>query len=52
MRRDGQVAFVEHLGYSLTSDHQIVDGAPAARFMQTVIKKTEDIIALSGIAVA
>lgn len=52
VRRDGQVAFVEHLGYSLTSDHQIVDGAPAARFMQTVIKKTEDIIALSGIAVA
>jgi pyruvate dehydrogenase E2 component (dihydrolipoamide acetyltransferase) len=52
VRRDGQVAFIEHLGYSLTSDHQIVDGAPAARFMQTVIKKTEDIIALSGIAVA
>ncbi|MBN8219080.1 MAG: 2-oxo acid dehydrogenase subunit E2, partial [Spirochaetes bacterium] len=52
VRRDGQVAFVEHIGYSLTSDHQVVDGAPAARFLQTVLKKTEDIIALSGIAVS
>ncbi len=43
IRKDGQVVFEEHMIFSLTSDHQIVDGAPAARFLQTVIKKVEGI---------
>lgn len=51
-RVDGQVVFVDHMGLSLTSDHQIVDGAPAARFLQTVIKKIEDIVSLTGIAIS
>ena len=34
-RGDG-VAFVDHIGLSLTCDHQVIDGAPAARFMKTV----------------
>jgi pyruvate dehydrogenase E2 component (dihydrolipoamide acetyltransferase) len=33
---DGQVEFVPHLGLSLTINHQVVDGAPAARFLQAL----------------
>jgi pyruvate dehydrogenase E2 component (dihydrolipoamide acetyltransferase) len=32
---DGEVEFIPHLGLSLTINHQAVDGAPAARFLQT-----------------
>ncbi len=33
---DGEVAFVPHLGLSLTINHQVVDGAPGARFLQAL----------------
>jgi pyruvate dehydrogenase E2 component (dihydrolipoamide acetyltransferase) len=33
---DGDVSFVPQLGLSLTIDHQAVDGAPAARFLQAL----------------
>ncbi len=33
---DGEVAFIPHLGLSLTINHQVVDGAPGARFLQTL----------------
>jgi pyruvate dehydrogenase E2 component (dihydrolipoamide acetyltransferase) len=33
---DGEVQFVPHLGLSLTINHQVVDGAPAARFLQAL----------------
>jgi pyruvate dehydrogenase E2 component (dihydrolipoamide acetyltransferase) len=33
---DGDVVFVPHIGLSLTIDHQAVDGAPAARFLQAL----------------
>ncbi|MBC6935773.1 MAG: 2-oxo acid dehydrogenase subunit E2 [Chloroflexi bacterium] len=33
---DGQVEFVPHLGLSLTINHQVVDGAPAAHFLQAL----------------
>jgi pyruvate dehydrogenase E2 component (dihydrolipoamide acetyltransferase) len=36
VERDGNVEFVPHMGLSLTIDHQVVDGAPAARFLQDV----------------
>jgi pyruvate dehydrogenase E2 component (dihydrolipoamide acetyltransferase) len=29
----GEVTFIPHLGLSLTINHQVVDGAPAARFL-------------------
>jgi pyruvate dehydrogenase E2 component (dihydrolipoamide acetyltransferase) len=32
---DGEVQFIPHLGLSLTINHQVVDGGPAARFVQT-----------------
>jgi len=34
--KDGSVSFVPHIGLSLTIDHQAVDGAPGARFLQTL----------------
>lgn len=34
--KDGTVSFVPHIGLSLTIDHQAVDGAPGARFLQAL----------------
>jgi pyruvate dehydrogenase E2 component (dihydrolipoamide acetyltransferase) len=33
---DGEFEFVPHLNLSLTINHQIIDGAPGARFLQTL----------------
>ncbi len=33
---DGSVSFVPQIGLSLTINHQVVDGAPGARFLQTL----------------
>jgi pyruvate dehydrogenase E2 component (dihydrolipoamide acetyltransferase) len=33
---DGEIQFVPHIGLSLTINHQVVDGAPAARFLQAL----------------
>lgn len=33
---DGSASFVPHIGLSLTINHQVVDGAPGARFLQTL----------------
>ena len=33
---DGEIKFIPHLGLSLTIDHQVVDGAPGAKFLQTL----------------
>jgi pyruvate dehydrogenase E2 component (dihydrolipoamide acetyltransferase) len=30
------VQFVPHIGLSLTINHQVIDGAPAARFLQAL----------------
>jgi len=35
----GKVEFIPHLGLSLTINHQVVDGAPAARFLQTLSQR-------------
>lgn len=42
VERDGGVEFVPHLGLSLTFNHQVVDGAPAARFLQTLCQGLAD----------
>jgi pyruvate dehydrogenase E2 component (dihydrolipoamide acetyltransferase) len=34
---DGPVEFIPHLGLSLTINHQVVDGAPGARFLQALV---------------
>jgi pyruvate dehydrogenase E2 component (dihydrolipoamide acetyltransferase) len=36
MAADGSVQFVPQIGLSLTVNHQVVDGAPGARFLQTL----------------
>lgn len=33
---DGEVVHIPHIGLSLTINHQVVDGAPAARFLQVL----------------
>jgi pyruvate dehydrogenase E2 component (dihydrolipoamide acetyltransferase) len=43
VRRNGNVAFVDYLGLSLTCDHQVIDGAPAARFLKVLTKRIEGI---------
>jgi pyruvate dehydrogenase E2 component (dihydrolipoamide acetyltransferase) len=40
---EGCVEFIPHLGLSLTINHQVVDGAPAARFLQTLSQMLTDI---------
>jgi pyruvate dehydrogenase E2 component (dihydrolipoamide acetyltransferase) len=39
---EGQLAFRDRMTLSLTFDHRIVDGAPAARFLQTLAKLLEN----------
>ncbi|MFP3091492.1 2-oxo acid dehydrogenase subunit E2 [Treponema sp. TIM-1] len=33
---DGGIGFAPHIGFSLTINHQVVDGAPAARFLKAL----------------
>ena len=40
---DGGVEFIPHLGLSLTINHQVVDGAPGARFLQALARGLADI---------
>ena len=40
--RDGKVVIRRILPVSLSFDHRVVDGAEAARFLQTVIARLED----------
>ncbi|SIQ21204.1 pyruvate dehydrogenase E2 component (dihydrolipoamide acetyltransferase) [Alkalispirochaeta americana] len=40
---DGQVQHYPHIGLSLTVDHQVVDGAPAARFLQELARRVSRI---------
>ena len=40
---DGDVQFVPHLGLSLTINHQVVDGAPGARFLQALALGLKDV---------
>jgi pyruvate dehydrogenase E2 component (dihydrolipoamide acetyltransferase) len=43
VRRDGRVEFIDAIGLSLTCDHQAVDGAPGARFLQVLKAKIEGV---------
>jgi pyruvate dehydrogenase E2 component (dihydrolipoamide acetyltransferase) len=43
VRTKGTVEFIEVLGLSLTCDHQAIDGAPGARFLQVIREKIERI---------
>ena len=39
VRKGGAVEFVDSIGLSLTCDHQVIDGAPGARFLQVLRDK-------------
>jgi pyruvate dehydrogenase E2 component (dihydrolipoamide acetyltransferase) len=49
VRRNGVVEFIEHIGLSLTCDHQVIDGAPGAKFLKSVKEKIENIEIIAGI---
>jgi pyruvate dehydrogenase E2 component (dihydrolipoamide acetyltransferase) len=40
---DGEVTHIPHIGLSLTINHQVVDGAPGARFLQALAQRLADI---------
>jgi pyruvate dehydrogenase E2 component (dihydrolipoamide acetyltransferase) len=49
VRRDGRVEFIDAIGLSLTLDHQVIDGAPGARFLKVVREKIENVESLCTI---
>lgn len=49
VRRNGAVEFVDHIGLSLTCDHQVIDGAPGARFLKVCREQIENVEALAGL---
>ena len=44
--KDGQIETYPAMGLSLTLDHRVIDGAPAARFMQELCKNLENFMTL------
>ena len=48
VQQDDEVAFISHIGLSLTINHQVVDGAPAARFLQRLSANLAQIDLLTG----
>ena len=40
--RDGEIAIRDMMNLCLTFDHRVVDGADAARFMNTLIRHLEN----------
>ena len=49
VRREGGVEFVDHIGFSLTCDHQVIDGAPGARFLKVLRQKIEAIESIADV---
>jgi pyruvate dehydrogenase E2 component (dihydrolipoamide acetyltransferase) len=49
VRRDGRIEFIDVIGLSLTCDHQAVDGAPGARFLQVLKRHIENVETLCTI---
>ncbi len=51
VRRNGAVEFVDHIGLSLTCDHQVIDGAPGARFLKICREQIEKVEAIAGLEI-
>jgi pyruvate dehydrogenase E2 component (dihydrolipoamide acetyltransferase) len=45
-KADGNIEFVDAIGLSLTLDHQVIDGAPGARFLALLRREIENAEAL------
>jgi len=43
VRKNGMVEFIDSIGLSLTLDHQVIDGAPGARFLKVLREKIESV---------
>ena len=43
VRKDGKLEFIDSIGLSLTCDHQVIDGAPGARFLQVLKREIENV---------
>jgi pyruvate dehydrogenase E2 component (dihydrolipoamide acetyltransferase) len=43
VRRAGRIEFIDSIGLSLTLDHQVIDGAPGARFLKVIREKIENV---------
>lgn len=43
VKEDGSIGVVQKLGLSLTADHQVIDGADAARFLRDLVAAIENI---------
>ncbi len=46
VRKEQAVEFIDVIGLSLTCDHQVIDGAPGARFLRLVTEKIESVESL------
>lgn len=49
VRIESGMAFVDSIGLSLTCDHQVIDGAPGARFLQILTRKIEQVESLCAV---
>jgi len=49
VRRDSRIEIIDEIGLSLTCDHQVIDGAPGARFLQVLAGKIEHVGSLCTI---
>ncbi len=49
VRRNGAVEFLEHIGLSLTCDHQVIDGVLGAKFLKAVKENIETIENIAGL---
>ena len=45
----GRIEFIDSIGLSITLDHQVIDGAPGARFLKVVKEKIENVESLCTI---
>ena len=48
VRRDGHIEFLDTIGLSLTCDHQVIDGAPGARFLKVLAGIIENVESRCG----
>ena len=48
VRHHGQIEFLDTIGLSLTCDHQVIDGAPGARFLKVLAAYIETVESLCG----
>jgi len=49
VRINGGIALIDSIGLSLTCDHQVIDGAPGARFLQVLAGKIEKVEELCAV---